>query len=527
MGNRDLQTAWEYHNGTKHSYASVRAMPHVLPWDIQPRPYKVYTTLPPMPLPTPPPPSGVPALAAVSSWQEHGSTAKSPDLPTLASILHLSAGITKKVTYPSGEMYFRAAACTGALYHIELYVVCGDLPDMEAGVYHFSVPDASLRRLRTGDYRSILVEASGGQPAAARAPAMLLATDTFWRNSWKYQARAYRHTYWDTGTILANLLAMATAYGLPAQVAVGFVDSVVNRLLGVDGQREAAVCVVPLGSGPAPSPATPPELPPLRLETAPISKTEVDYPAIRAMHAASALTDAEEATAWRAPPPTVPLPDPSGRLFLLEPLGDDEAPSATIEQAILRRGSSRRFAREPISFRQLSTVLHRATQGIPADFLEPTGALLNHLYLVVNAVDGLPSGAYVFHRDQGALELLRAGDFRREAGYIALEQPLAADASADVFLLTDLNPLLQRFGNRGYRAAQLEGGILGGKLYLAAYALGLGATGLTFYDDEVTAFFSPHAQGKSAMFLVALGRPARRRALSQPESRPEARAPKF
>jgi hypothetical protein len=52
---------------------------------------------------------------------------------------------------------------------------------------------------------------------------------------------------------------------------------------------------------------------------------------------------------------------------------------------------------------------------------------------------------------------------------------------------------------------QLEAGILGGKMYLAAYAQRLGATGLTFFDDDVTGFFSPHAKDKSAIFLVALG----------------------
>ena len=52
-------------------------------------------------------------------------------------------------------------------------------------------------------------------------------------------------------------------------------------------------------------------------------------------------------------------------------------------------------------------------------------------------------------------------------------------------------------------------GIVGGRLYLAAYALRFGATGLTFLDDEVTEFFSPHAEGKSVMFLTALGRTAR------------------
>jgi hypothetical protein len=57
---------------------------------------------------------------------------------------------------------------------------------------------------------------------------------------------------------------------------------------------------------------------------------------------------------------------------------------------------------------------------------------------------------------------------------------------------------------------QLEAGILGGKLYLGAYAQRLGATGLTFFDDDVVRFFSPHAEGKSAIFLVAVGNSAKR-----------------
>jgi hypothetical protein len=52
----------------------------------------------------------------------------------------------------------------------------------------------------------------------------------------------------------------------------------------------------------------------------------------------------------------------------------------------------------------------------------------------------------------------------------------------------------------------LEAGLIGGRMYLAAYAQRLGASGLTFYDDDVVNFFSPHAKGKSAIFLVALGK---------------------
>jgi nitroreductase len=125
-------------------------------------------------------------------------------------------------------------------------------------------------------------------------------------------------------------------------------------------------------------------------------------------------------------------------------------------------------------------------------------------------VHGLPSGAYYFRRDESALELLKEGDFRREGGYLGLGQDIPADASVDIFLLTDLEAVLNRMGNRGYRAAQLEAAIMGGKLYLSAYALGLGASGLTFFDDDVTEFFSPHAEGKSVMFLIAVGKSARK-----------------
>jgi SagB-type dehydrogenase family enzyme len=131
---------------------------------------------------------------------------------------------------------------------------------------------------------------------------------------------------------------------------------------------------------------------------------------------------------------------------------------------------------------------------------------MNDVYVLVHAVEGLRPGSYVFHRDKSALECLREGDFRNHAQHLGLNQELPGDASADVFFLADLQPILGRFGNRGYRAVQLEAGIIGGRMYLGAYALRIGATGLTFFDDDVTDFFSPHAAGKSAIFLVALGK---------------------
>jgi hypothetical protein len=50
-----------------------------------------------------------------------------------------------------------------------------------------------------------------------------------------------------------------------------------------------------------------------------------------------------------------------------------------------------------------------------------------------------------------------------------------------------------------------------GRIYRSAYAQGLGATGLTFFDDDVSNFLSPHAAGRAAIFLVAVGKPMKRK----------------
>ena len=133
LTNRDLDAAWTYHNATKHSYRSVRTGGHFLDWANQPAPFKVYPQLDPIPLPREWPQTGVAALSAIA--ETAAAAAALPDMTALAQILHFSTGITRHRAYPGGEIYFRAAACTGALYEIEFYLVCGDLPGLPAGVY--------------------------------------------------------------------------------------------------------------------------------------------------------------------------------------------------------------------------------------------------------------------------------------------------------------------------------------------------------------------------------------------------------
>lgn len=501
MDNRNIEETQRYHEATKHSYESVRRSNHSLDWDNRPSVYKVYPGLAPIPLARDFARPEADCLQAVSGPE--GYEENSPGLEELSRLLFFSAGLTKKVIYPGGEgHHFRAAACAGALYPIEIYLVCSDIDSLAAGIYHFHSGEFALRRLRSGDFRPELAGAAGDNQAIAAAPLTLVLSAVFWRSAWKYQARCYRYCFWDSGTILANLLATAASDKVPASIEIGFVDSKVDRLLGLDGESEASLCLVPLGRSMAwAEHAVGREVPAVTYKVEPLSEREVRYPALRRMHAASCLVDDEEVRPWRGAclrPPATP-----------QQIGSWEQPlerSRPLGEVILKRGSTRHFAREAITFAELSTVLHHSTRGIPADFIDGPETNLLDLYLIVNAVEGLDSGAYFFSPAQKKLAVLQVGAMRREAGYLCLEQPLAADASAVVFFLSDLDRVLARFGNRGYRGAQLEAGITGGKLYLCSYALGLGASGLTFYDDDVVKFFSPHAQGKEAIFVVALGK---------------------
>ncbi len=512
MKNRNLQATWKYHDGTKHSYWSIRNSPHFLDWANRPLPFKIYPKIKPFSLPRDVPQTGVAALSAISELVPFPRGDSIPGLPDLARILYFSAGITRQRSYPGREIYFRAAACTGALYEIELYVVIGDLTGLDAGVYHFNPADVSLQLLRKGDFRRNLAQATAMEPAVAHAPATIICTGIYWRNAWKYQARTYRHFGWDSGTLLANMLAVSAASGLPAEIVLGFVDDEVNRLLGLDTPREVSLCLVPIGRKSESSLPALREASAVGLETIPLSEREVGYPAMLEMHDESSLESEEEVSQWRGKQPVFPTSAPAGEAVRLQRLPDEEQPKDTIEQVILRRGSSRTFDKAgSITLAQLSTIFDCATRGLPADFVEPPGAQLNDLYLIVHSVQGLKPGSYFFRRERHTLELLKQGEFRAEAYHLGLEQELPADACVDIFFLADLNRLLERYGNRGYRAVQLEAGAIGGRMYLAAYAQCLGATGLTFFDDDVIHFFSPHAQDKSAIFLLAIGKTLKRK----------------
>ena len=512
MSNRDIEAARTYHAATKHSYTSVRSGGHYLDWDNRPLPYKLYPEVSGLALPRDLSLARVPALGAIAaggaggdrnaSTHEGGELSREGGeltLDALTRILFCANGLTRRVRVGGQDYHFRAAPSAGALYPIEIYTAVAETDELEQGLYHFSPADLRLRGLRRGDWRGLLARTAAGRPSLLQARAVLVLSAIFWRSAWKYRARAYRYCFWDAGTILANLFAAASAEGISADLVTAFADPEIETLLGIDGAREAALCLVALGGGTA-APGAEPVMKPLVLETIELSREEVSYPDLVRMHQASRLLTPDEVAAVAGA--QIDLIPPSATATKAKPETLDSDAGMSLGETILRRGSTRAFAERPITAEELATILVVSSRHPSADFPP-----LSDTYLIVNAVEGMESGTYYYHRQGGEFELLRAGSFRREAGYLCLEQMLGADCSALIVYMADLERALGALGNRAYRDAHLEAGLHGGQVYLAAYTLGRGATGLTFYDDDTTAFFAPHAAGKSPLLVVAVGVP--------------------
>jgi SagB-type dehydrogenase family enzyme len=215
MAQNDREITCLFHDATKHTVESVRTGGHLLDFANMPIPVKHYPDFEPIPLPVDLPERDAPAVEMLS-----GRVALAPaplGLPELARLLFFSAGVTRRARMVGGRpIFFRAAASAGALYPTEVFVVCGDLPGLPAGVYHFNPVEFALRRLRGGDHRPFLARAAA-DGGIGGAPVTLVLSGIPWRTTWKYGERGYRHLFWDAGAILANVLAVTEAAGITSR----------------------------------------------------------------------------------------------------------------------------------------------------------------------------------------------------------------------------------------------------------------------------------------------------------------------
>jgi hypothetical protein len=369
------------------------------------------------------------------------------DLLQLSRLLHRSAGVVRTMERPYATWLFRAAGSAGGRFPLELYVAVPEGNDLEPGV-HWYQPEAHA-----------LVQV--GPPPTGGVPTVVV-TGIPWRTGWRYRERGYRHVYWDAGTMLSQLLAVATSAGIEPALFTRFPDAAVASLVGADGVHEWPVAVVALGGDTPAIDATGPDV------AGRVDEAPVEFPL--------------ETAAQRAGDMDV-LGDPWERPDPVEtPIQDGPA----IDAVVLSRGSSRLLdPAKSVSNEMFRTSMLAATRGVD----------VSHT-VAVHAVDGMPPGIYRWPE----LVSRREGDVRDELYRLAFEQELARDAAFVTIGTADVGAL----DDRSYRETQLGAGVVEGRLHLLAYALGAAASGMTFADSELEGVVGQQVDG---LLLTCVGVP--------------------
>jgi len=340
----------------------------------------------------------------------------------------------------------------------------------------------------TGDLETTL--------AGSSTPLTFILTSIAWREAWKYRDRAYRYCLHDIGHAWQALTFAARAIGCDSFAAGSFQDDELGQFCLLADDEWPMLVVKIRGSSIPVGRADTHETVWYGGRANKLSTHQIGYPLIDAMHAATKLNSA------------------AGHVHISPNEGFCEiklpAPALSTrafgEVARMRRSAlDFRDGTESMSLAQLSAILATAAQPLDADF---AGDRFIQLYLYVHRVDELQPGVYRYWPQHAQLEQIRSGDQRVAAAGLSLGQDLAGNACVAFSMIGDLDHAVRAHGDRGYRYVHFEAGAVGHRLYLAAEALGMGATGIgAFYDDEVHGYLNLTSEQGQVVYHFAIGYP--------------------
>ena len=476
----------EYHESTKHSPESLRRTAHFLDWANMPEPFRHYEGVPVLDLPANPP---VPNVVALDVLQGTNGSTRAADGPSLLTqLLFHSAAISASKQVPStGYKYaLRVNPSSGNLHPTEFHFITRGLKDWPDGLYHYRVSSHMAEQRATGRFESELID--------IRAPIVFVLTSIAWREAWKYRARAYRYCLHDIGHAWQALALAARAVGCESFAVGHFPDDGLAQFCRFSDDEWPMLIVGLYG----------PSIPVRAPETAEtvwfggqanlLSNETIVYPSIEAIHSATKLAGGCMAQGE-------PAPAGSGEIALPPPADSDrnfgEVTRARRSALDFRGGAL------SMSLAQLSAILDAAGRPFSAG-LAITRFV--QLYLYAHRVDGLEPGVYRYWPAHAELEMIRIGDQRVAAAGLSLGQDLAGNACVAFSMVADFDRAVRSYGDRGYRYVHFEAGAVGQRLYLAAEALGLGATGIgAFFDDEVHCYLN--LASEQVVYHFAIGYP--------------------
>jgi SagB-type dehydrogenase family enzyme len=492
-----------YHERTKYEPDSLAAKSKGLDWSTQPSVYKYYKIGTVYDL----------KIYLKDTWQTDDESLLAPQWQRLSKLLLCTYGLTARMATMGGDaLYLRAAPSAGGLYPAEIYLISAGTPLLPEGLYHYQPQDHTLTQFwQNKDAWLNLKLACFHHPALSVSRLAIATSAIFQRSFWRYQDRAYRRIFLDTGHLLGNLELACAIHQFRPYAIGGFQDEEINQMLFLDREKEGVTAILPLQDLRDPS-----QRQPQTYWTALASSTTTNYDRIPEGYLLEKLHYASQITSLISPG----KPEQTDKYNF--PFCPKESMVAAesiywgdrleeLENTILRRRSTRAYTGAGIDFGDLVALLDFTyqSQNFDDQELDPhpdyfaPGSI--QTFLAVSSVAGLEDGCYYYSPESEELRQIRFKNFRSELHYLCLGQELGRDAAVVLFHTADLEKAVSLYGDRAYRYLHLDAGHLGQRLNLAATQLGLGVSGIAgFFDNQVNEVLGIPSD-EAVIYITTLG----------------------
>ncbi|RAK19205.1 SagB-type dehydrogenase family enzyme [Anoxybacillus vitaminiphilus] len=487
-------------------------------WEDAPLAYKLYRSLPVIPL-----------SPEVPLTLEEKEASRKIDLEGIGHFLWYVFGLTQicQADFSFGsteqavnlmQLYRRFVPSGGALYPNELYVYL-KIKDVPDGVYHYDVAHHRLVLLREGNFDSYLTRALGNRCDVSACFGIVFVSTMFWKNFFKYNNFSYRLQGLDAGVLIGQLLEVAKRFGFASALYFQFLDRAINHLLGLSEQDESVYAVIPLSAESSITwfhndnnleesvSATElcRELPTVQHHYYIRSRRMIEYSMLRKMNEASMFESTrsfrkiKEDKNVTCGMQTVVLPRVQRLSYDL----------ASVCQK--RHSPDIDFVLGKVSQEQLAALLQEAAlsfsyqNDLDGAHEEPKSRV--SLYGSFYNVEGVPDGVYYYDSHAHALGRIRFGDYRHflQSG-MSMDNVNLFQVPLCLHVAGDKDHLKMELGYRGYRIQQMEAGMLVQRLLLVASAIGIGGHPLLGFDvTSCDKLYEIERKGKTSLIQIPVG----------------------
>ncbi len=170
-------------------------------------------------------------------------------LGEVSQLMWAAYGITKPLekgpAFVRGGL--RTAPSAGALYPLELYLAAFNVTGLSPGIYWYNSEKHQLVRIADGDKRKEVTEAAFNQGMFKTAPAAIIYSAVYERNTKKYGERGReRYVCMDLGHSAENVYLQAYTLKIGTCAVGAFSDLWMKKAVGMTRQEEP-LYIMPIG----------------------------------------------------------------------------------------------------------------------------------------------------------------------------------------------------------------------------------------------------------------------------------------